>query len=299
MKILHIVAGLNDIVNGMVVVAKFIMDKQIENGDKAEIVDVMGAEAINFAGYDEVWIHGMWLPAEWKVAYRVIKSGTKLIRMTHGSLSPIAVQQGGLKKRLVKPIERWIFRRTARVVVTCEEEKDWAVRWGLRNEFQFIDVKQFFRLEGKVSPIDLPLRVLYVGRRHPLKGIQYLEAAVKGLPIELKVAVDISEEEKEKAFAWCNVFCLPTLTENFGLVIAEALERGRFVITTDGAPAWREYFAENPECGIYIEGFREGNEAFRVEELKKALAKVSPEVAKVLRKADYDLYKQHQLNDAI
>lgn len=31
---------------------------------------------------------------------------------------------------------------------------------------------------------------------------------------------------------------LPTLTENFGLVIAEALERGKRVITTDGAPAW-------------------------------------------------------------
>ena len=31
---------------------------------------------------------------------------------------------------------------------------------------------------------------------------------------------------------------LPTLSDNFGLVIAEALERGKRVITTDGAPAW-------------------------------------------------------------
>ena len=45
-------------------------------------------------------------------------------------------------------------------------------------------------------------------------------------------------EELERVWEWCDVLVLPTLSENFGLVVAEALERGKRVITTDGAPVW-------------------------------------------------------------
>ena len=47
-----------------------------------------------------------------------------------------------------------------------------------------------------------------------------------------------------------DIFVLPTLSENFGLVIAEALACGVPVITTKGAP-WGELLAEN--CGWWIE----------------------------------------------
>ena len=111
-----------------------------------------------------------------------------------------------------------------------------------------------------------PLHLLYLGRQHPLKGLEYLEEAVKELVvsrqslvvsekdltkskretrntkpetrnIELKIVSNAFGEELEKVWAWCDVLVLPTLSENFGLVVAEALERGKRVITTDGAPA--------------------------------------------------------------
>ena len=85
---------------------------------------------------------------------------------------------------------------------------------------------------------------------------------------------------------------LPTLSDNFGLVIAEALERGKRVITTDGAPAW-----EPEECGnmemlqisnsntqsgsgiwkgyggrlVYLKGYRDGTPELRIELLKNAI----------------------------
>ena len=82
---------------------------------------------------------------------------------------------------------------------------------------------------------------------------------------------------------------LPTLSENFGRVVAEALERGKKVITTDGAPAWGdvcECKIENVKCKVrdgaiwqgyggkllYLKGYREGSRADRVCLLKESIA---------------------------
>ena len=77
-------------------------------------------------------------------------------------------------------------------------------------------------------------------------------------------------EEKEKVWDWCDVLVLPTLSENFGLVVAEALERGKRVITTDGAPAWGD---DNDYGGrlIYLKGYRDGTPEERVRLLKTAI----------------------------
>lgn len=66
---------------------------------------------------------------------------------------------------------------------------------------------------------------------------------------------------------------LPTLSENFGRVVAEALERGKRVITTDGAPAWGD---GNDYGGrlVYLKGYREGTKDIRVQLLKGAMTKL-------------------------
>ena len=92
---------------------------------------------------------------------------------------------------------------------------------------------------------DSQLHLLYLGRRHPLKGVEYLEEAVRQIQntsasprLCVRFVSSAFGEELEKVWDWCDVLVLPTLSDNFGLVIAEALERGKRVITTDGAPAW-------------------------------------------------------------
>ena len=95
----------------------------------------------------------------------------------------------------------------------------------------------------------------------------------------------VSEEEKERAWDWCDVLVLPTLSENFGLVVAEALERGKRVITTDGAPVWGAGLGvRGQELGVsvgyggrllYLKGYRDGSDEKRVELLKKAIEKIS------------------------
>lgn len=60
----------------------------------------------------------------------------------------------------------------------------------------------------------------------------------------------VESSERLELFKLSYLFCLPTNTENFGIVIAEALASGLPVVTTHGAP-WRS-IVEN-SCGFWVE----------------------------------------------
>lgn len=289
MKRLHRVPGLDDIANGMAVVARLIAREQ---GD-AEVVGLNhGNHGTHGSEPDEVWVHGMWLPREWLACWRALSAGRRLVRMTHGSLSPVYLsRQGKWKKRLVSPIERFFLRRADCVVATCQAEADWIRAFEPRvGKIEVTDLKRFFKLGREEArnpkpetrkPLS-PLHLLYLGRRHPLKGVQYLEAAVRQIQepsapsvsprLCVKYLSSALGAEKEVAFDWCDVLVLPTLSENFGLVVAEALERGKRVITTDGAPAWDP--AEGGDFDgrlIYLRGYRDATDEKRVGLLASAI----------------------------
>ena len=148
---------------------------------------------------------------------------------------------------------------------------------------------------SKLQTSNSKLNLLYLGRRHPLKGVEFLERAVyeistrstrsTRLNLELRIVSNAFGEELEKVWEWCDVLVLPTLSENFGLVVAEALERGKRVITTDGAPVWGEGLGvRGQELGVcvgyngrllYLKGYRDGVVEKRIELLKNAILVLS------------------------
>jgi glycosyltransferase involved in cell wall biosynthesis len=273
MKRIHIVPGLGDVANGLAVIARLLAK---EEGD-ADVVDLYAnMREIHEKAVDEVWIHGMWQPREWIACSKVLRARKRLVRMTHGSLSPIYLKQRGRwKKWVVGPIERFFLRRADVVVATCEAEAEWIRQYEPRvKKIEVTDVKRFFDLshkEHKERKGDGKLHLLYLGRRHPLKGLEFLEAAVREVEgCELRIVSNAFGEEKERVWEWCDVLVLPTLSENFGLVVAEALERGKRVITTDGAPAWGD---GNDYGGrlVYLKGYRNGSSEERVRLLKNAI----------------------------
>ena len=123
--------------------------------------------------------------------------------------------------------------------------------------------------------------MLFLSRVHPIKGLPMLvealamerdrlhdwcmvvagpdaaghRAAIEGLAERMEVSRLIRfvgplfDSEKRDAFAAAEVFVLPTHTENFGIVIVEALACGVPVLTTRGAP-WGEL--EVHDCGWWV-----------------------------------------------
>ena len=281
MKILHICAGWEKW-NGAANIARMIIDEQRHEGH--EVSFATWAKVRELRAADEVWIHCGWLPCLWWATLvccltqrrKGAESAEKILKwMPEACYDPVRLRYHGWKKWLVGPIERWCLRRCDRIVATCEAEKGWIQSYLGKHcpPIEVTDIKRFFNLNpvNPVNPVRKKLHLLYLGRRHPLKGLEFLEAAVKGIEgVELRVVSNAFGEEKEKVWEWCDVLALPTLSDNFGLVIAEALERGKRVISTDGAPAWGD---GNDYGGrlIYLKGYRDGSVEERVRLLNVAI----------------------------
>ena len=285
MRRIHLCPGLSEL-NGMAVAARLLADEQ-----NAVLVDAENVCSANVRDAEEVWVHSCWRPCIWRACWLALRRRKRLVRMLHGNLDPVRLRYHGWKRWMVGPIERYFLRRADVVVATCQAEAEWIRKYEpMVRKIEVTDVKRFFDLNHETHEIHervggRSLHLLYLGRRHPLKGVEYLESAVaeivsecrssgveclKSPSVELRVVSDAFGEEKERVWEWCDVLVLPTLSENFGLVVAEALERGKRVITTEGAPAWG---GGNDYGGrlIYLKGYRDGASDDRVRLLKAAM----------------------------
>lgn len=322
MKIVHFCAGLR-VGNGMANTARQFVAEEIAAGHDSRLTNDLSELA---SGIDRVHIHGAWLPAVHRAARRAKTIGAELVVRPAGSYDPVRRRYHGWKKRMMAPWEHAMLDRADVVQATCRQEADWIRAYHPSARIRLTDLKRFFKFDlvgcaAKLSEIalrsrDIPLKVLYLGRQHPLKGVDFLRRAVSelndpcgaGTPdcrkgcVALREVSDADGEELERIWDWCDVLCLPTLSENFGRVVAEALEHGRPVITTDGAPAWepREARAKAWDAGearakieagkvslpptpitsddnsslLYLRGYRDGTDARRVEMLKDALMRL-------------------------
>jgi glycosyltransferase involved in cell wall biosynthesis len=70
-----------------------------------------------------------------------------------------------------------------------------------------------------------------------------------GLGAEVSFPGSISDRDKWSLYRSADLFVLPTLSENFGMVVPEALACGLPVLTTTGAP-WRELVERR--CGWWV-----------------------------------------------
>lgn len=225
---------------------------------------------------------GIWHPQNLAAAGFAARHKMPYVISTHGMLEPWTLKHHAVRKKLA----RWLYQdrllhHASCLMATSTNELQSIRNAGLSNPVAVIangiDTDIDFQQKPDAKP---PHTLLFLSRLHPKKGLIHLIDAWHVLrPVnwqllivgpseaghreELEKRVDqyqlqdkiefrgaLSGEEKHRCYRQAEAFVLPSYSENFGVVIAEALVYGVPVITTTGTP-WSEL--RDRSCGWYIE----------------------------------------------
>lgn len=229
--------------------------------------------------------HGLWqMPVKQMVAY-AIKHRIPYIITPRGMLEPWSLSQGALKKKVALKLYQYKdLSQAACIHATAQMEADQIRKLGLKNPIAVIsngiNMEEFPDYEKQRNR---KRKVLFLSRIHHKKGIELLIQAWKeldksiinnweveivgngeseyinslkklikqfSLEKSIKISKPVFGEAKIKKYQSADVFVLPTYSENFGIVVAEALALKVPVITTKGTP-WEDL--ETYNCGQWID----------------------------------------------
>ena len=230
--------------------------------------------------------NGIWLPHNHQLARAARKRRIPRVVSLRGMLEPWALRNARWKKKLAWALYQRRDLRTAGLLhATAPIEADNARALGLKGPFCTIANGVDLPAQGALAACEKPRRIaLFVSRVHPKKGLPMLLAAWGalrppgwelviagpdegghtaelatqierlGLGEEVTLAGPLYGDAKAALFAAADLFVLPTHSENFGMVIAEALAYAIPVLTTRGAP-WE--LLETHRCGWWVDATEE------------------------------------------
>ncbi len=220
-------------------------------------------------------INGVWLPLNWWISRYTDRNKIPLIVTHRGQLCDNALKSKRLKKKLAYDIYgRKILKRASCVIATSEKEaidlKNLKLDTPIAIVPNAIDINRYKKIPV-ANDLHKGRRIaLFVSRINPLKGLDVLIKAWSRLPETMKSEWELhivgngdpkdyvnhikeliekySEsgniflfppmygEDKIIEYSNSNIFILPSYTENFGMVVAEALAMELPVITTRNTP---------------------------------------------------------------
>ena len=240
---------------------------------------------------------GIWQAPIHKMAKEARNKNIPYIITTRGMLEPWSLQQNKLKKQIALKFYQFKDLKNAFCLhATADMEVESIRKLGLKNPVAMIpngiNIEEFPKeIPEKLSS---KKKILFLSRIHQKKGIENLIEAWLQLDDKIKkdwiieivgngdvkyieklkkiiefkkiekdifILPPVFGESKIELYRKASLFVLPTFSENFGVVIAEALASYTPVITTKGAP-WRDLIMHN--CGWWID--------IGVQPLKEALS---------------------------
>ena len=236
--------------------------------------------------YDVLHIHGLWLYPNLISAYWCSRHRKPFVFSPHGALLPCALVQSRWKKFVFVPIVRWLFKKASCVHVTAKSECESVKQFfgddcpPVASVAEGVEPPPHIGLNDHHSAEHV---VTYLGRISPEKNVhalvdawQSLEATARtgwilrlvGFPPkgqsrfadklarrcesipDIKVEPFCGLERKWDILLESDVVVLPSLTENFGIVVAEALACGIPVVATKGTP-WEELLGNSASALVH------------------------------------------------
>lgn len=232
------------------------------------------------AQVDIVHNHSLWSMVNVASGWVVPGRGAKLVTSPRGTLSSWALNRNRSVKKVLWPLQRRALSRADLLHATSEVEYAEIRAQGFRAPVVVVpNGIDLPTIPENRAPHDMRT-LLYLGRIHPIKAIDRLLHAWKELQArhpgwELMIAgqgepAHVNEimamanalnvqrvefpgplygQAKSQAYLDADLFVLPTHSENFGMVVAEALAHSCPVVVSQGAP-WAA--VERQKCGWWV-----------------------------------------------
>tara|TARA_A100000164_G_scaffold359184_1_gene371575 strand:+ start:12299 stop:13429 length:1131 start_codon:yes stop_codon:yes gene_type:complete len=223
--------------------------------------------------FDLIVLHGVWSFLLYRVSAIASKNKIPIVMWPHGSLDPFDLKKKYLAKKIFGYLFiNKLIRKLNFLICTSDRERDEIETYGVEKETKvvplpikkpdFIGSRENFRQKNNIKSNDFVF--LFLSRIDYKKGLEILIPAFKNVLDNAKVKLMIagrgekdyehkikvwikkyglekdvlflgflSDQEKADAFCGSDCFVLPSLNENFGIAIFEALQFGLPVLISN------------------------------------------------------------------
>lgn len=220
-----------------------------------------------FIDSDIVHGHSLWSAANLSTGIHANHRRAKLVTSPHGTLTEWALSRRRVIKEMLWPVQRLALSRADLLHATAESEVDDIRRAGYKGPVALIPNGVEIPQINGCSSAAKKQQILFLSRIHPVKGLENLlrawgeigeinkewelviagvgapeyETSLKELSATLRLSRvkwvgPVYGPEKEMLFRESSLFILPSYSENFGMVVAEAMSYGLPCIVSKGAP---------------------------------------------------------------